>query len=106
MTHRQGANDESDREIREREQIRHEVQALALTPRPAAVSPLRQRTQKEQQMRRRHGRPPYKHIENSGKFVDEHAFSPVESLRDEHQRKKQVLCRRLLHVKGETTGLS
>lgn len=82
------------------EQLRREERAL-LTLASAVASPMTKRKalEAEKQQRRRHGRPPPKIVENRSMFIDEHAFTAVATLQQEHDRKKSGLCRRLLHLK-------
>lgn len=82
------------------EQLRKEELVLeALSSPSKALIGNRSTMAFEKRQRRRHGRPPPKIIENRGKFVDEHALSPIVNLQQEHDRKKSGLCRRLLHLK-------
>lgn len=80
-----------------KEQLRKEELVLqALSSPPTAK---RGPHESEKQLRRRHGRPPPRRIENRGLFIDEHAFTAVTTLQQQHDRKKSGLCRRLLHLK-------
>lgn len=83
-----------------KEQLRKEERVLEalLSPSKASIG-IKSAMALEKQQRRRHGRPPPKIIENRGKFLDEHALSPIVNLQQEHDRKKSGLCRRLLHLK-------
>jgi hypothetical protein len=81
------------------EQLRKEERVLLALAKPSPRQDVLTKAQ-HQQIRRRHGRPPPKRVENSSGFFDEHAVTPKAQIRTEHERKKAGLCRRLLHVKG------
>lgn len=81
-----------------KDQLRKEERVLEALSAPSKLDAQR-KADLEKQLRRRHGRPPPKIVENRGMFIDEHAFTPVANLKQEHDRKKSGLCRRLLHFK-------
>lgn len=84
------------------QQLREEQRVFTLLSNQSAFS-REKNVNKEKQVRRRNGHLPLKVVENAGKFVDEHAFTTVINLKDVHARKKSGLCRRLLHIKGQST---
>ncbi|TYZ61674.1 hypothetical protein PybrP1_010673 [[Pythium] brassicae (nom. inval.)] len=86
--------------LRLKDQLKREERVLEALSGPSSVSVAQRSTlESERQLRRRHGRPPPKIIENRGLFIDEHAFMAVTTLQQQHDRKKRGLCRRLLHLK-------
>lgn len=86
--------------VRLKDQLKRDERVLETLSSLCSVSTTqRSLLESERQRRRRHGRPPPKIVENRGLFVDEHAFTAVTTLHQQHDRKKRGLCRRLLHLK-------